>query len=86
MTVSTDSLPNSISWIEIRKVFDSMPIRIALLDRNHHFRYVNPEYCNYARIPEGTILGRSIAETWGEKHFMEVYPMYERALAGETAE
>ena len=86
MTLSTDSLPNSISWIEIRRVFDSMPIRIALLDRNHHFRYVNPEYCNYARIPEGTILGRSIAETWGEKHFMDVYPMYERALAGETAE
>ena len=78
--------PISISWAQVRKVFDSMPIRIALLDLNHRHRYVNSEWSRFFGIPADATLGRTIAEVLGEETFSNVRPQDERALAGETVE
>jgi two-component system NtrC family sensor kinase len=78
--------PISISWAQVRKVFDSMPIRIALLDLNHCHRYVNSEWSRFFGIPADATLGRTIAEVLGEETFSNVRPQDERALAGETVE
>jgi two-component system NtrC family sensor kinase len=79
-------IPRSISWGQIRQVFDSMPIRIALLDLNHRHCYVNTEWSRFFGIPADAALGRTIAEVLGEETFASVRAQDERALAGEVAE
>ena len=86
MTASGDPMQKSISWAQVRKVFDSMPIRIALLDLNHRHRYVNSEWSKFFGIPADATLGRTIGEVLGEETFANVRPQDERALAGETVE
>ena len=86
MTASGDAMQKSISWVQVRKVFDSMPIRIALLDLNHRHRYVNSEWSKFFGIPADATLGRTIGEVLGEETFANVRPQDERALAGETVE
>jgi len=81
-----DPMQKSISWAQVRKVFDSMPIRIALLDLNHRHRYVNSEWSKFFGIPADATLGRTIGEVLGEETFANVRPQDERALAGETVE
>ena len=75
-----------VGWARIRKVFDSMPIRIALLDLNHRHCYVNSEWSNFFGIPADAALGRTIAEVLGEETFERVRLHDERALTGETTE
>ena len=86
MTAPGDPMQKSISWAQVRKVFDSMPIRIALLDLNHRHRYVNSEWSKFFDIPADATLGRTIGEVLGEETFANVRPQDERALAGETVE
>jgi PAS domain S-box-containing protein len=76
----------SISEAQARTVFDSMPIRIALVDRDHRFRYANPEYSSSAGQSEDEILGRTIEEVFGERSYAIVSWQGERALAGETVQ
>jgi PAS domain S-box-containing protein len=86
MTAPGDPMQKSISWAQVRKVFDSMPIRIALLDLDHRHRYVNSEWSKFFGIPAYATLGRTIGEVLGEETFANVRPQDERALAGETVE
>ena len=67
MTLPGHPKQESISWAQVRKVFDSMPIRVALFDRDHRYRYVNPEWSKFTGEPEDTILGRTFAEVLGEE-------------------
>jgi len=67
-------------------VSDSIPTRIALLDRNRRYRYVNREYLSFAGRPADEILGRTVPEVLAEETFGDFYPQGERALAGETVE
>jgi PAS domain S-box-containing protein len=76
----------SISEAQARTVFDRMPIRIALVDRDHRFRYANPEYSSSAGQSENEMLGRTIAEVFGESSYAIVSWQGERALAGETVQ
>jgi PAS domain S-box-containing protein len=75
-----------VSWAQIRKVFDSLPIRIALLDLNYRHCYVNPEWSNFFGIAADATLGRTIADVLGEETFESVRLQDERALTGETAQ
>jgi two-component system NtrC family sensor kinase len=77
---------SSISWARVRKIFDSIPIRIALLDLDHRHRFVNSEWSKFFGIPADAAIGRTIAEVLGEETFASVRPQDERALAGETVE
>ncbi|HME20649.1 MAG TPA: PAS domain S-box protein [Acetobacteraceae bacterium] len=72
-----------ISEAQLRAVFDSIPTRIALLDRNRRYRYVNREYIDFAGLPAAQIIGRTISEVLAEEAFAPFYPQGERALAGE---
>jgi PAS domain-containing protein len=59
----------SVSWEQVRKVFNSMPLRIVLLDREHRYRYLNPRSIEFIGRPENAILGRTIAQVLGEERF-----------------
>ncbi len=77
--------PEAISWAQIRRLFDSMPVRIALLDRDHRYRYVNPEWSKAIGKAEDAVLGRTVAEVLGEGNAARP-SITERARAGETVE
>jgi two-component system NtrC family sensor kinase len=74
---------DGISEAQLRAVFDSIPTRIALLDRDRRYRYVNREYIEFAGLPADRIIGHTIPEVLAEEAFAPFYPQGERALAGE---
>jgi PAS domain-containing protein len=76
--------PEAISWAQIRRLFDSMPVRIALLDRDHRYRYVNPEWSKAIGKAEDAVLGRTVAEVLGEGNAARP-SITERARAGLCA-
>ena len=82
LTTPSQGLP---AWAQIRRLFDSMPIRIALLDRDHRYRYVNPEWSKVIGKAEEAVLGRTVGEVLGEGNVARP-SIVERALAGETVE
>jgi two-component system NtrC family sensor kinase len=86
MSAAGKAGPDGISEAQLRAVFDSIPTRIALLDRDRRYRYVNREYVAFAGRPAEEILGRTIPEVLREETFADFYPLGERALAGETVE
>jgi PAS domain S-box-containing protein len=79
-------LLQSIDWARVRQVFDSLPVRVAALDRRHRYLYVNTEWSRTLGKPEDAVLGRTIAEVFNEAHFADLLPWAERTLAGEPVE
>ncbi len=74
---------DSIDVGQLRAVLDSIPTRIALLDRDRRYRYVNREYADFAGKAEADILGCTVPEVLAEEAFADFPPQGERALAGE---
>ena len=70
---------------QLRAVLDSIPARIALIDRARRHRYVNQEYAAFIGQPAAVILGRTVAEVIGAEAYARIRHLGERALAGETA-
>jgi two-component system NtrC family sensor kinase len=84
----TPSGEADLGWIsasQLRAMLDSIPTRIALLDRERRYRYVNREYISFAGRPVGEILGRTVPAVLAEEVFADFHPQDARALAGETA-
>ncbi len=76
----------NFNWVQVRRLFDSMPVRIGLYDPDHRYLYANPENCKFIGKEEAALLGRTLAEVFGEENFAAIRPQAERALAGETIE
>ena len=76
------------SWAQVRQLLDSVPIRVALRDRDHRYLYTNLAYAKIHHLPENAMLGRTFAEVLGEaldkESYARIYSQCERALAGET--
>jgi PAS domain S-box-containing protein len=70
---------------QLRAVLDSIPARIALIDRARRHRYVNQEYAAFLGRPVDRILGRTVAQMIGAEAYARIRHLGERALAGETA-
>ena len=69
---------------ELRMLLDSVPARVALLDRNRRHWYVNQDYARFVGLPIEQILGRTVQELVGEAPYAELRPFGARALAGEV--
>jgi PAS domain S-box-containing protein len=81
-----DLLLRSIDWPRVRHVFDCLPVRVAALDREHRYLYVNTEWSSFHGKPEDAVLGRTLAEVFNEVHAADVRLWAERTLAGESVE
>ena len=82
-TAAAHALPE-MSETLFRSVLDRTLARIAFLDRDRIHRYVNPEYASFIGLPIEAILGRSVPEVLGEAAAVQLGPLSDRALAGET--
>jgi len=50
----------------LRNILDSIPARVAMVDRARRFRFVNRQYCEAYGLPMDRIVGRPVAEVIGE--------------------
>jgi PAS domain S-box-containing protein len=69
---------------QMRAVLDSIPARIALLDRRRRYRYVNQEFAAFVGGPAEVMIGRTAAQVIGAKAYEQLRDYGTRALAGET--
>jgi two-component system NtrC family sensor kinase len=86
MTSPPEPSLDRIDEARLRAVFDNIPARIALLDRERRYRYVNREYIEFAGVPARDIIGRTVPEVLSADSFADFWPASDRALAGETVE
>ena len=68
----------------LRLVTDRVPVRIAYIDAEYRFRFVNDAYLTQVGLSREAAFGRTLAETLGEAMFRQAKPNLDRALAGET--
>jgi len=73
MTLPGHRMLEGIGWAQVRAVFDSTPMRIALLDRDRRYLYANPEYVSFAGKLIEAILGRTVPEVLEEETFAPFY-------------
>lgn len=57
---------------------------ITLIDRAYRYELVNESYCETIKRPRDEILGKSVAEVWGDEKFEQtIKPRLDTALSGE---
>jgi len=66
----------------VRKITDSLPLRIAYVDRDRRFRFVNQAHCRRFGRRREEILGRTREELLGRPTSPEIAEVTEGALAG----
>jgi len=70
----------------LRLVANNVPALISYLDREQRYRFSNRTYDDWLGIPQSGMLGRSIAEVFGEEAYARMRPHIERVLAGEEVQ
>ncbi len=70
----------------LRLVANNVPALISYLDREQRFRFSNRTYDNWFGIPQEQMVGRTVAEVFGEEIHARMQPHLERVLAGEEVE
>ena len=67
----------------VREIADSVPVRIAYVDADRRFRFVNLAHCRRFGRPAGEILGRRVEELATQEVAASIRPHAEAALRGE---
>jgi diguanylate cyclase (GGDEF)-like protein/PAS domain S-box-containing protein len=70
----------------LRLVADNVPALISYVDRAQRYRFSNRTYDDWFAIPHEQMLGRSLAEVFGEEGYGRMRKDVERCLAGEGVE
>jgi PAS domain S-box-containing protein len=65
-------------------MLDDLPVRISFIDRERRLRYANRQYATFIGLPLSEILGKTVAEIYGEQEAAKLHPFGDRALRGET--
>ena len=68
----------------VRSMVDSMPVMVAVLDRDLRYLYANPQYENWVGAERGSMSGRMASEVLGAEFFARIAPAYIAALAGRS--
>ena len=68
---------------QMRQITDNVPALVSRLDRDHRFRFVNRAYAEWLNVKPEEIIGRSLAELYGEAAYAAFRHRIEVALAGE---
>ena len=77
------SLPQPDSGLA-RAILDSIPARVAVLDRELRYIYGNRSLLQFLGVSKTGIIGRNVVDVLGEEAFEEFKPYVTRALSGET--
>ncbi len=70
----------------LRLVANNVPALISYVGRDQRFRFSNRTYDDWFGIPQERMVGRSVAEVFGEENYARMKPHFERVLAGEEVQ
>ncbi len=70
----------------LRLVANNVPALISYHDREQRYRFSNRTYDEWFGIPQGDMLGRTVAEVFGEEPYQRMRRSIERVLGGEQVE
>ena len=73
-----------ISEKNLSQITDSVPIFIALLNKDLEYIFINKAYERFLNLAKSEILGRNVSEIVGDKVFERAYPFLLSALNGDT--
>jgi PAS domain S-box-containing protein len=66
------------------RMFECVPDGVSIIGRDYRYQRVNPVYERYRGIPPERVVGRHVAELFGEEYFEQTAkPNLDRCLAGE---
>jgi diguanylate cyclase (GGDEF)-like protein/PAS domain S-box-containing protein len=68
---------------ELRLATDNMPALVSRLDTEQRFRFANRAYSEWLHLDPAALIGKSLAEVYGDEAYATFRPHVERALGGE---
>lgn len=77
-------LQQSESEERLRTIADNLPVLIAYVDKTQRYRFANALYLQWMNQDPAAMLGRSIAEVFGEQFHATRWPCLERCLDGQA--
>ena len=69
---------------ELRLIMDNVPARVAYIDRDYHYRFLNRHNEEWLGMKRSEPTGRTVADVVGEERYRQMKPMFDRVLAGEV--
>ena len=72
------------SEAELRLIMDNVPARVAYIDRDYRFRFINRHNEEWLSESRKELTGRRIGEVVGEAREGQLQPLLKRVLGGET--
>src|SRR5262249_13736017 len=72
------------SEAELRLIMDNVPARVAYIDRDYRFRFLNRHNEEWLSESRKDLTGRRISEVVGEARGRQLQPLLARVLGGET--
>lgn len=84
-TLSLEVVGRRSSEERLRLVTDNLPALVSYIDLDQHFRFANRAFRDWLDIDPGSLIGRSLADHYGEEAYAVMRPHLEAALAGNQA-
>ena len=72
------------SEAELRLIMDNVPARVAYIDTENRFRFLNRHNEEWLGESRKDLTGRKVAEVIGEDRFAQLQPLLARVLKGEV--
>ncbi len=72
------------SEAELRLIMDNVPARVAYIDREYRFRFLNRHNEEWLGASRKDLTGRRVEEVIGEERFAQLQPLLQRVLNGEV--
>ena len=69
---------------ELRLIMDNVPARVAYIDRDFRYRFLNRHDEEWLGLGRDDLTDRPVAEVVGDARFRQLRPILERVLLGET--
>jgi len=82
--LSPDAAPVPATPSAIERLVDVVALPIGRWDRDARLLFCNPPYLQWAARSRDELLGRTLAELFGDAAWERAAPAFARALAGET--
>ena len=72
------------SEAELRLIMDNVPARVSYIDRDYRYRFLNRHNEEWLGETHQNLTGRPMSEVVGEERFLQLQPLLDRVLRGET--
>jgi len=74
------------SQAQLRFLADQLPVLIAQMNRDAHYKFVNKPYAEFYGLHPAAIIGKHPREVAGDEAYEAIKPYVEAVLSGETVE